>query len=331
MAGLNPNDTAKRQITAAEIVGRLKLKSLRPQLASLLANPTTDFAAQAAAGQALVALEPDSRSAALVAALSDPSLGGINRPRIAYAITVRSDQEFTDNLRDVMKAAPSRTQTSLAEILAGDLQGAQSLAELVKSGQAAASLLAVPSVATKLAALNNEPLREQVNELTASLPPASETLNKLIAERKQSFSQATPNLERGQEIFTKNCAACHQIAGKGNIVGPQLDGIGNRGLERLLEDVLDPNRNVDVAFRTTTIVTTDGRIFAGLVRREEGSLLVLADNKGKEFTLPKNEIDEQQKTPLSLMPGNVAETLPQEELQDLLGYLLTQRGKTGGK
>ena len=41
------------------------------------------------------------------------------------------------------------------------------------------------------------------------------------------------------------------------MVGPQLDGVGTRGLERLIEDVLDPNRNVDPAFRASH-VTLEG-------------------------------------------------------------------------
>jgi putative heme-binding domain-containing protein len=128
-------------------------------------------------------------------------------------------------------------------------------------------------------------------------------------------------------VFTKHCAACHKIADQGALVGPQLDGIGNRGLDRLLEDVLDPNRNVDVAFRTTTIRTADGRVLSGLVRRDEGQQLVLADAQGKEFTVPKSEIEEQQKTPLSLMPANVGEIVSADEFFDLAAYLVNQRAQ----
>ena len=87
LAGLNPSDTAKKQQLAAEIVGKLKLAALRPQLATLVAAPSTDGAARAAIGQALVSLDPDSRAAALVAALNDPSIPSANRVRMGYAIT----------------------------------------------------------------------------------------------------------------------------------------------------------------------------------------------------------------------------------------------------
>jgi putative heme-binding domain-containing protein len=108
-------------------------------------------------------------------------------------------------------------------------------------------------------------------------------------------------------------------------VGPQLDGIGNRGLERILEDLLDPNRNVDVAFRTTTIVTTSGAIQNGIPLREEGQNLVLANQEGKEFSITKQEIEEQFPSPLSLMPANFGEVLTEQQLFDLAAFLASQR------
>ena len=95
-----------------------------------------------------------------------------------------------------------------------------------------------------------------------------------------------------QASFKKNCASCHRIGDEGARIGPTLDGIGVRGVDRLLEDMLDPNRNVDQAFRTTQIVTTAGTIVSGLVLREEGEIVVLADAQGKEVRVPSAEIDQ---------------------------------------
>ncbi|HEY2416231.1 MAG TPA: c-type cytochrome, partial [Pirellulaceae bacterium] len=186
-------------------------------------------------------------------------------------------------------------------------------------------LLLLPAVSNKLAALKASELDSRVTTITSKLPPADAILDALITDRRRNFVQAKTNITRGQAVYEKHCSACHKIADKGALVGPQLDGIGNRGLDRLLEDVLDPNRNVDVAFRTTTLRLSDGRVLSGLTRREEGNQLILADNQGKEFSIAKNEIDEQQKTPLSLMPANVAEIVPAEEFADLIAYLLNQR------
>ncbi|HEX5102456.1 MAG TPA: c-type cytochrome, partial [Pirellulaceae bacterium] len=277
---------------------------------------------------------------ALVLALNEPSIPNDLRIAIGATLTrsvsegvpeetarlwIENFREVMKNLREVMKRAPSRLQSTMAETLAGDADGANALLVLVETGHASPRLLLAPNVSAKFASLKDESLDKRAAAITAKLPPFSETLDKLILERRVTFAKAAPNLEKGQAVFTKHCAGCHQIEGKGSVVGPQLDGIGGRGLERIIEDILDPNRNVDVAFRTTTIRKTDGQIVSGLVRREEGAQLVLADKEGKEFTLAKDDIDEQQKTSLSLMPANVPEIVPAEEFHDLIGWLLSKR------
>jgi putative heme-binding domain-containing protein len=92
----------------------------------------------------------------------------------------------------------------------------------------------------------------------------------------------------------------------------------------LLEDVLDPNRNVDRAFRNTLLTKTDGDVVSGLFRREEGQTLVLADSTGKEISIPKNQVKERRESDTSLMPENFGELLTQEELNHLMAFMLSK-------
>jgi putative heme-binding domain-containing protein len=131
----------------------------------------------------------------------------------------------------------------------------------------------------------------------------------------------------GKALFTKHCANCHQIAGQGTKIGPQLDGLGVRGVERILEDTLDPNRNIDAAFRTTILNLKNGQVVMGLVLREEGEVLVLADNQGKEVRVPKANVEERTLAALSPMPANVLDQIPEADYYHLLAYLLAQRPK----
>jgi len=98
-------------------------------------------------------------------------------------------------------------------------------------------------------------------------------------------------------------------------------------LERLLEDVLDPNRNVDRAFRMTIVTKNDGTVTSGLVRKDEGDDLLMINQQGHEFTVKKSDIDERAEATTSLMPS-VAESLPENDLVDLLAYLLMQKPKS---
>ena len=90
---------------------------------------------------------------------------------------------------------------------------------------------------------------------------------------------------------------------------------------------MDPSRNVDQAFRATVLQLLDGRTLVGLQLREEGQVVVLADNTGKEVSIPKKEIEEKRISALSPMPANFAEKMTEPEFQNLLGYLLSQRQK----
>ena len=132
-------------------------------------------------------------------------------------------------------------------------------------------------------------------------------------------------MEKGATHFKKVCANCHRLGNEGGKVGPQLDGIGQRGLERLLEDILDPNRNIDAAFRATTISTNQGQVLTGLKLREEGAAVILADAQGKEVRIANADIDESRVTALSPMPSNVVEQIGEQNLPHLIAFLLSQR------
>jgi len=224
-----------------------------------------------------------------------------------------------------LKTAPAVLQREIALTLAGSAAGLDTLLTMIAEGKASALLLQEERISERLATLGSAEARERAAKLTKSLPPVEAKTVELIRQRLAGFAKADVSLARGHEVFQKNCAVCHKLVDTGVIVGPQLDGIGVRGAERLLEDLLDPNRNVDAAFRTVLITTVDGKVISGLKRRQEGTDLVLADSQGKEFRIGADDIEEQRPSTLSLMPANLVEMLPENDLYDLLALLLAQR------
>jgi putative heme-binding domain-containing protein len=115
------------------------------------------------------------------------------------------------------------------------------------------------------------------------------------------------------------------MAGKGAKVGPQLDGIGTRGLDRLMEDILDPNRNVDQTLRVTNLALKNGQIVSGLLLREEGEVLIIADAQGKEVRVPKSSVDERSASSLSPMPANLVDQIDERDFYSLMAFLLSKR------
>jgi putative heme-binding domain-containing protein len=247
------------------------------------------------------------------------------RQHAATALARINSDASRQHLLTHLQTAPERLAIDIAAALSDSAPGAEGLLATVTSGKASARLLQEAPVVTRLQARKLENLNERLAELTAGLPPQDQRIRDLIDQRRQLVAGGQPDLVQGAALFQKHCAVCHRIGEQGAKIGPNLDGVGIRGVDRLLEDILDPNRNVDQAFRTTQIVSTDGRIIAGLALREEGKVLILADAQGKEVRVPQEEIGQRAISALSLMPSNVPELVSDPDFVHLFGYLLSQR------
>ena len=228
-------------------------------------------------------------------------------------------------IADAMPNASSKLQQSFATALSANRCGTLVLLGAIERGQASLNVLRDKATVDRLLASGEDEEDARVRDLVKKLPPASAEADKLIAARRAAFDPAKANAARGADVFTRNCAACHALEGKGGNIGPQLEGIGGRGADRLCEDILDPSRNVDRAFRLTLVTKKDGSVLSGLLRREDGAQLVLADLAGQEIRIAKNEVDARKETETSLMPPTFGEAIPPAEFNDLLAYLLAHR------
>jgi hypothetical protein len=63
----------------------------------------------------------------------------------------------------------------------------------------------------------------------------------------------------------------------------------------------------------------------GLLLKEEGEVLVLADNQGKEVRVPGNTVAERSISPLSPMPANFVDQVSEADFYNLIAWLLTQQ------
>ncbi len=319
---VDPSELAKRQQAGADLARTLQIKHLQPDLARLLEDSEAET--QAAAGRAVASFSGNDEVVALASLLAEQSAPSAVHERLLGAVARPTDTpQIHESLVEVMRISPHRLQIKLAQALAGSSKGSEALLQIVKDRIAPATLLQERGVKEKLIAANPS-FAVQIDDLTRGLSPANEAVQKLIDERRRSFRGSKAHLTEGAQVFTKNCAVCHQLEAQGGLVGPQLDGIGNRGLERLCEDILDPNRSVDHAFRTTLLVMKDGDVVSGLLRREEGATIVLADSTGKEINVEKKQVADRRQSDTSLMPENFGELLSPQEFNDLMAFLLSK-------
>lgn len=319
-------DKTSNRAELLRLIGQLKLAKLTDDVSAITESTNEDLMVRLAALESMSTLDPLRAIAPLDAILNDADVDGPLRELAARQLGQMNRPEAKEALLAALKAAPGSVAVAIAANLAGHQISATSLLEEIQSGKASANLLLEPVVSERLKTSGLSQVDERIAELTADLTPDDNRIAQLIADRRVAYLAKRFDPEVGRGVFAKSvCANCHRIGEVGSQIGPALDGIGNRGLDRLLEDTLDPSRNVDAAFRMSTVLTVDGLALSGFGLREEGEMLVFHDDTGKQTRVPSADVAEQIQSTLSPMPANVIEQMPVDDYLSLLAYLLSLR------
>ena len=126
--------------------------------------------------------------------------------------------------------------------------------------------------------------------------------------------------ERGAIVFAKlNCSRCH---GGRKALGPDLQGVTKRFLRPdLFAAIVDPNRNVPERYQVTTIVTTGGKTYSGLIVYESVDGVLLRDADHRTYRIEADDIETKVRRRVSLMPGGLLKNATNQDLADLDAYL----------
>jgi putative heme-binding domain-containing protein len=140
---------------------------------------------------------------------------------------------------------------------------------------------------------------------------------KLTPERLQAA-----NLQHGHELFLKTCGVCHRLYGEGAAIGPDLTGSGRKDLGYLLENVLDPSAVVAADYKMSIVELKDDRVLTGIVgEKKERTITVQTANE--KVVVQRAEIQSERMSQLSMMPEGLLDSLKEDEVRDLLGFLMT--------
>lgn len=307
-----------------DLVRRLGLKSRADRLVTIASAKSAPEATRKPACETLTAIDPNKYLPVLGRILSDGTEPSSMRTLAGRLIGGVHNQQAIELLATQLLAAPQPLDRVIAEGLAGSKPGGLRLLAEITTGKASPRLLQHPGVHNQLSRQGIDDFDERVEKLTEALPDVDEQLKQQIETRKQGFAKARTDPALGAKVFEERCSKCHRIGDVGEKVGPELDGIGVRGLDRLLEDILDPSRNVDQAFRAAIILLDNNLIRNGLIHREEDQVIVLVDAEGNQETIAKDEIAARKMSSLSPMPADQFDNVPEAELYNLLSFLLAQ-------
>lgn len=328
--GLNPEQRHGDRQLASQIISDFMLHRLQDRVTRLL-KTTKSQQLKSHLCRALIHLNANLDSSSIFNAAAEV-VAVRNTQAASIGGAVESILAFDTDLARTTVSQSSKTMTAqqqsrIADLLSVDQAGAEFLIALLENGTIAVSVLRDKTMVETLRAHQQGAMIPKIDPLVQRIPVIDPELVKTIHRRKEFQRDATVNVSNGQKVYEKNCSNCHQIAGQGKQIGPNLDGIGNRGVDRLVDDVLLPSQNVDVSFRSSLISTVDGRVLSGFVRKAapDAAQITLIDSQGRTVLIRKEEIEAQKLTTISPMPANFSETISASDFGDLLGYLLSNR------
>ena len=137
------------------------------------------------------------------------------------------------------------------------------------------------------------------------------------------------DLERGRRMFgATGCFQCHRFAGEGGAVGPDLTQVAGRFSPRdLLEAIIEPSKTVSDLYGNVVITRRDGESLTGRIvyHLQDDSVMVGSDmfNPAQTVKVDRKDILSIEPSKMSPMPDGLLSSLTQDELLDLLAYLVT--------
>lgn len=131
---------------------------------------------------------------------------------------------------------------------------------------------------------------------------------------------------RGKTLFqtTATCAKCHKVRGEGKEVGPDLSEIGSKlTKEAFFVSILDPSAGISHNFESYTAVTSGGLVVTGILVSRTDQSVTLRTAEAVDKEIPTAEIDELQKSAVSLMPADLQKTMSAQDLVDVVEFMTT--------
>jgi putative heme-binding domain-containing protein len=165
-----------------------------------------------------------------------------------------------------------------------------------------------------------------IRDQAAKLYPARAAKDAESLPSIRELLRMSGNAERGMAVYVKTgtCANCHVVAGNGKEVGPDLSQIGSKlSREAMFESIIYPSAGISHNYENFTAVLDDGNVVSGLVTSQTDDEIVMKDAEGVTRTIRRSTLEDLVKQPISLMPADLSKLMTQQEIVDVVDYMMT--------
>ena len=163
-----------------------------------------------------------------------------------------------------------------------------------------------------------------------TLAPAVRAAAEANDAKKRRLEVLTANAGKGRAAegkklyATSTCVACHVAGDIGRAMGPDLSRIGQiRSARDLLESIIFPDATIARDYETHIVETADRQSHVGMIKSDTPQGLLLMDPTGQEKIIPHSQIVGNSPMTTSLMPAGLEQTLTEQQLLDLVAWLVS--------
>ncbi|MHB1426021.1 MAG: c-type cytochrome [Gemmataceae bacterium] len=137
------------------------------------------------------------------------------------------------------------------------------------------------------------------------------------------------DFKNGQKMYAAaRCIVCHRFDGEGGATGPDLSQVAGRfTLKDLCESIVEPSKVVSDQYRASIVTTDSGKVYTGrIIAETKDKLTILLDPEDatKIVEVKKSAVEDIKPSAVSVMPDGLLKTLNENEVLDLLAYLLSR-------
>ncbi|MBI1323984.1 c-type cytochrome [bacterium] len=273
----------------------------------------------------VVLLQSDGTTAmALAKALIPVSAGKLEHPARGEFIArlgIRSEPEVAELMLAEYDRLEPNNKGRAVQLLTERPRWAEAYVARVEAGKLPPTSANLNQV-RRLQGYGDKAFKDRVAKIWGRIRSDRNPQRDLVVSQMRNFLARTPgDPYLGKAVFEKQCAQCHKIYGVGQEIGPELTSNGRNDYEQLLSNVFDPNLVIGENYQAVILSTKDGRTLTGLLTENSPEEVRLKIQGGTEEVFPRDQVEEIQRSTVSLMPENLETLVTPQELADLFAFL----------
>ena len=235
-----------------------------------------------------------------------------------------ASSESANLARDLLKdwaTTPKPVQLELVNVFAGRKPWATAMLTAMEA-KALDRALVTDNTIIRVQGFNDAALNALIEKAWGRTRTTPADLLKTIDKMRDELNVGTASFAKGKLVFENQCMKCHKFEGRGQDVGPLLDGAA-RDIEYLLANVIDPNRVIGAPYFLRIANTLDGRVEQGVLAEEDDLSITLKVENGVLKRLKKADLDGPVKVvEKSMMPEGLTAAMTTQDFRDLVRYVM---------